>query len=130
MLFSERQVDVFSWSDTVQAVKVPSDMAEAAYGIRVETGQGISNEVEFKVTREICLVPKITSQEPASGKSGGLAEIFGSDFGNKQGSGRCFSAKTHRGEKMVQHFHHLRSTAQHTPEYVRGHGQDSSRPQQ
>ncbi len=88
VFFSGKEVAVVAWSDTVITVKIPSDMAEAAYGVTVETDRGASNEVEFKVTKAAANAPKITSLNPESGKSGDQVVINGSNFGAAQGSGQ------------------------------------------
>ncbi len=88
VFFSGKQVEVVAWADTVITVKVPADMAEAAYGVRVETDKGASNEVEFKVTGKASGGPRITALEPESGKSGDEVVIKGSGFGQAQGSGK------------------------------------------
>ncbi len=88
VFFSGKQVEVVAWADTVITVKVPADMAEAAYGVKVETDKGASNEVEFKVAGKASGTPKITSLEPESGKSGDEVVIKGSGFGQAQGSGK------------------------------------------
>lgn len=87
VFFSGKQVEVVAWSDTVITVKIPADMAEAAYGVKVETDKGASNEVEFKVTGKSSQAPKITSLEPESGKSGDEVAIKGSGFGASQKGG-------------------------------------------
>ena len=88
VFFSGKEVTVVAWSDTVITVKVPSDMAEAAYGVTVETDQGASNELEFKVAKGAADAPKITSLDPENGASGDTVVINGSDFGATQGSGQ------------------------------------------
>ncbi|MBC7248156.1 MAG: IPT/TIG domain-containing protein [Actinobacteria bacterium] len=88
VFFSGKQVEVVAWSDTVITVKIPVDMAEAAYGVKVETEKGASNEVEFKVTGRASQAPKITSLEPGSGKSGDEVVIKGERFGAAQGNGK------------------------------------------
>ena len=88
VFFSGKEVTVVTWSDTIITVKVPSDMAEAAYGVTVETDQGASDEVEFKVAKAAANAPAITSLDPESGKSGDEVSIKGSNFGATQGSGK------------------------------------------
>ncbi len=88
VFFSGRQVEVVAWADTVITVKLPADMAEAAYGVKVETEKGASNEVEFKVMGTPAAGPRITSLEPESGRSGDEVVIKGTGFGKEQGSGK------------------------------------------
>ena len=85
--FSSKEVTVVAWADTVITVEVPSDMAEATYGVKVETDQGASNEVEFKVTEGDANAPKITSLDPENGASGDEVVINGSNFGKTQDGG-------------------------------------------
>ena len=100
VFFSGEEVTVVAWADTVITVKVPSDMAEATYGVTVETDQGASNEVEFKVVKGAANAPKITSLDPESGKSGDKVTIAGSNFGASQGSGKVlFGTGTAEAEK-------------------------------
>ena len=87
VFFSGKQVEVVAWSDTVITARVPADMAEAAYGVEVETEKGVSNEVEFKVTGKTSQALKITALEPESGKSGDEVVIKGSGFGASQKDG-------------------------------------------
>jgi ssDNA-binding replication factor A large subunit len=88
VFFSGKQVEVVAWSDTVITVSIPVDMAEAAYGVKVETEKGASNEVEFKVTGKASEAPRITSLVPESGKSGDEVVIKGERFGAAQGNGK------------------------------------------
>lgn len=88
VFFSGREVTVVAWADTVITVKIPSDLPQAAYGVTVETEQGISNEVEFKVAEGAAGAPKITSLDPESGASGDSVVIAGSDFGKTQDGGK------------------------------------------
>ncbi|RJP31700.1 MAG: hypothetical protein C4536_07440 [Actinobacteria bacterium] len=88
VFFSGKEVSVVAWADTVITVKVPSDMAEATYGVTVETDQGTSNTVEFKVTAATANAPKITSLDPEGGKSGDEVVVSGSNFGKTQGSSK------------------------------------------
>jgi hypothetical protein len=100
VFFSGKEVTVVAWADTVITVKVPSDMAEATYGVTVETDQGASNEMEFKVEKGAANAPKITSLDPESGKSGDKVTIAGSNFGATQGSGKVlFGTGTAQVEK-------------------------------
>ena len=88
VFFSGRQVEVVAWSDTVITVSIPVDMPEAAYGVKVETDRGASNEVEFKVMGKASQAPKIISLVPDSGKSGDEVVIEGEGFGAMQGDGK------------------------------------------
>jgi hypothetical protein len=88
VFFSGKEVAVVAWSDTVITVKIPADMAEAAYGVKVETEQGASNEVEFRVVKGDADVPRITSLDPESGKSGDEVVVRGSAFGDIQAAGK------------------------------------------
>jgi hypothetical protein len=100
VFFSGKEITVVAWSDTVITAEIPSDMAEAAYGVTVETDQGASNEVEFKVTEGAADAAKITSLDPESGASGDSVVIDGSNFGKTQGSGKVlFGTGTAQVEK-------------------------------
>jgi len=100
VFFSGKEVTVVAWADTVITVTVPSDMAEATYGVTVETDEGASNEMEFKVEKGAANAPKITSLDPESGKSGDKVTITGSNFGTSQGSGKVlFGTGTAQVEK-------------------------------
>ncbi|MDD3717963.1 MAG: IPT/TIG domain-containing protein [Actinomycetota bacterium] len=88
VFFSGREVTVVAWADTVITVKIPTDMPQAAYGVTVETEQGISNEVEFKVAEGAAGAPKITSLNPEGGASGDSVVIGGSGFGKTQDGGK------------------------------------------
>lgn len=100
VFFSGKEVTVVAWSDTVITAKVPADMVEATYGVTVETDQGASNTVEFKVAKGAANAPKITSLTPESGKSGDEVVIAGSNFGSSQGSGKVlFGTGTAQVEK-------------------------------
>jgi hypothetical protein len=100
VFFSGKEVTVVAWADTVITAEVPSDMAEATYGVTVETDQGASNEVEFKVTEGNANAPKITSLDPQSGASGDKVVINGSKFGKTQDGGKVlFGTGTAQAEK-------------------------------
>jgi len=100
VFFSGNEVTVVAWADTVITAKIPSDMAEATYGVTVETDQGASNTVEFKVAKGAANAPKITSLTPENGKSGDEVVIAGSNFGSTQGSGKVlFGTGTAQVEK-------------------------------
>ncbi len=100
VFFSGKEVTVVAWADTVITVKVPSDMAEATYGVKVETDQGASNEAEFKVTKGGENAPRINSLDPESGKPGDTVIIAGGNFGDSQGNGKVlFGTGTAQVEK-------------------------------
>jgi len=100
VFFSGKEVKVVAWADTVITVEVPSDMAEATYGVKVETDQGASNEVEFKVAKGAANTPKITSLDPENGVSGDSVTISGSNFGKTQDGGKVlFGTGTAQVEK-------------------------------
>ena len=88
VFFDNEEAEVVSWSDTSITVKVPDDLTAAKYGIKVETGEGASNTVEFEVTKVDENAPKISSLSPESGGPGTEVKIEGNKFGDTQGSGK------------------------------------------
>jgi hypothetical protein len=88
VFFSGKEVTVVAWADTVITAEIPPDLTEATYGVTVETDEGASNEVEFKVTEGAANAPKITALDPESGASGNSVVITGSNFGKTQDSGK------------------------------------------
>ncbi len=88
VFFSGKEVAVVAWADTVITVEIPADLAEATYGVKVETDQGSSNEVEFEVTEGDAKAPKITSLDPENGASGDSVLISGSNFAKTQDGGK------------------------------------------
>ncbi|MEW6552852.1 MAG: IPT/TIG domain-containing protein [Actinomycetota bacterium] len=100
VFFSGKEVTVVAWADTVITVKIPSDLEEATYGVTVETDNGASNEVEFKVEKGAANAPRIASLDPESGKSGDKVTITGSNFGATQGGGKVlFGTGTAQADK-------------------------------
>ncbi len=88
--FGDKQPEVKSWSDTAIVFKVPSDLKEGEYEVKVKTSAGESNALMFKLTVEPApkKVPKINTIQPAVGASGAQVTIYGSNFGTARGNSK------------------------------------------
>jgi hypothetical protein len=52
ILFGPGEADVISWSDTSITFKVPYNVSDILYGVKVETPAGKSQQVDFQVTQK------------------------------------------------------------------------------
>ncbi len=89
--FGSQTAMIYTWSDTAIEIMAPAETAAGAYQISVEVKREVSNSLQFEVTTPAPAPPAkpvISSILPTSGASGTPVSVYGTDFGNSQGSGK------------------------------------------